>query len=223
MKISILCKYPVIHEGIKSILKDKYQSITSFTSIADCFKALDNPDNELINDTEDTILIITLFKEDLRSVDNILSVKDNYSKLKLLIVDFNESKEMFFKVSKLNVDGYMLGTFAEEDINYALHKISTRTKFYDRELLYRLVEDEPAATITGKSNLGTPLTRRELEILSQLSNGLSNFEISKNLNISENTVKKHISNIFIKINVKDRTQAIIYAYESGLIAKPLFL
>ena len=109
------------------------------------------------------------------------------------------------------------------DICYALHKISTGTKFYDRELLYRLVEDEPAATITSKNNLGTPLTRRELEILSQLSNGLSNFEIAKNLNISENTVKKHISNIFIKINVKDRTQAIIYAYESGLIAKPLFL
>ena len=222
MKVSILCKYQVIHEGIKSILKEKYPSITSFTSIDDCFKTLDNPDN-LINDSEDTILIITLFKEDLRVIDNILSIKDNYSKLKLLIVDFNESKDMFFKVSKLNIDGYMLGTFAQEDISYALHKISTGTKFYDRELLYRLVEDEPAATITGKNSLGSPLTRRELEILSQLSNGLSNFEISKNLNISENTVKKHISNIFIKINVKDRTQAIIYAYESGLIAKPLFL
>ena len=223
MKVSILCKYQVIHEGIKSILKEKYQSITSFTSIDDYFKTLDNPDNNLVNDSEDTVLIITLFREDLRIIDNILSIKDNYSKLKLLIVDFNESKDMFFKVSKLNIDGYMLGTFAQEDINYALHKISTGTKFYDRELLYRLVEDEPAATITGKGSLGSPLTRRELEILSQLSNGLSNFEISKNLNISENTVKKHISNIFIKINVKDRTQAIIYAYESGLIAKPLFL
>ena len=223
MKIAILCKYPVIHEGIKSILKEKYPSITSFSSIDDCFKALDNSDNNLISNTEDTILIITLFKEDLRSIDNILSIKDNYSKLKLLIVDFNNSKDMFFRVSKLNIDGYMLGTFAQEDINYALHKISTGSKFYDRELLYRLVEDESAATITGKRNLGSPLTRRELEILSQLSNGLSNFEISKNLNISENTVKKHISNIFIKINVKDRTQAIIYAYETGLIAKPLFL
>ena len=223
MKISVLCKYPVIQEGIKSILKEKCPVITSFSSIDDCLKALDNSDSELICNTEDTILIITLFKEDLRAIDNILSIKDNYSKLKLLIVDFNESKNMFFKVSKLNIDGYMLGTFAQEDINYALHKISTGNKFYDRELLYRLVEDEPAATITGKNNLGSPLTRRELEILSQLSNGLSNFEISRNLNISENTVKKHISNIFIKINVKDRTQAIIYAYETGLIAKPLFL
>ena len=207
MKISILCRYPVIHEGIKAILRNKYEDITGFTSIEDCFKTLDSTEN----------------KEDLKIIDNILAIKDNYSKLKLLIIDFNESKDMFFKVSKLNVDGYMLGTFAQEDISYALHKISTGTKFYDRELLYRLVEDEPAATITSKNNLGTPLTRRELEILSQLSNGLSNFEIAKNLNISENTVKKHISNIFIKINVKDRTQAIIYAYESGLIAKPLFL
>lgn len=223
MKVSILCKYQVIHEGIKSILKEKYQSITSFTSIDDCFKTLDNPDNNLVNDSEDTVLIITLFREDLRIIDNILSIKDNYSNLKLLVIDFNESKNMFFKTLKLKVDGYILGTFAQEDINYALHKISTGAKFYDRELLYRLVEDESAVTITSKNHLRTPLTRRELEILSQLSNGLSNFEIAKNLNISENTVKKHISNIFIKINVKDRTQAIIYAYESGLIIKPLFL
>lgn len=219
MKISVLCKYPVIHEGIKSILKEKYPSITSFYSVDECFKSLDNVENTL----EDSLLILTLFKEDLKSIDSILSIKENYSNIKLLVIDFNESKDMFFKISKLNVDGYMLGLFAKEDINYAIHKISTGTKFYDRELLYRLVEAEPAASITSKNNIGSPLTRRELEILSQLSNGLSNFEISRNLNISENTVKKHISNIFIKINVKDRTQAIIYAYESGLITKPLFL
>ena len=223
MKISILCKYPVIHEGLRSIIKEKYQSITSFGSIDDCFSTLDNIENTLISDTDDTILIITLFKEDLKMIENILTIKDRYTNLKLLVIDFNESKDMFFKVSKLNIDGYILGTFAEEDISYALHKIESGTKFYDRELLYRLVENESAVTITGRSNSGAPLTRRELEILSQLSNGLSNFEISKNLNISENTVKKHISNIFIKINVKDRTQAIIYAYESGLITKPLFL
>lgn len=223
MNISILCRYPVIHEGIKSLLKDNFENISYFSSMDNCIKSLNSTDDKSINNTKDTLLIITLFKEDLEIIDNILSIKDNYSNLKLLVIDFNESKNMFFKTSKLKVDGYILGTFAQEDINYALHKISTGAKFYDRELLYRLVEDESAVTITSKNYLRTPLTRRELEILSQLSNGLSNFEIAKNLNISENTVKKHISNIFIKINVKDRTQAIIYAYESGLIIKPLFL
>ena len=223
MNISILCRYPIIHEGIKSLLKDNFENISYFSSIDNCIKSLNSTDDKSINNTKDTLLIITLFKEDLEIIDNILSIKDNYSNLKLLVIDFNESKNMFFKTLKLKVDGYILGTFAQEDINYALHKISTGAKFYDRELLYRLVEDESDVTITSKNHLRTPLTRRELEILSQLSNGLSNFEIAKNLNISENTVKKHISNIFIKINVKDRTQAIIYAYESGLIIKPLFL
>ena len=126
-------------------------------------------------------------------------------------------------MSHLNIDGYILGTFLKEDIAYAIHKISTGVKFYDRELLYKIVNPEPAVTIASNNvNFNNSLTRRELEILSELSNGLSNHDISCNLNISENTVKKHISNIFMKINVKDRTQAIIYAYESGLIEKPSF-
>ena len=90
-----------------------------------CIKSLNSTDDKSINNTKDTLLIITLFKEDLEIIDNILSIKDNYSNLKLLVIDFNESKNMFFKTSKLKVDGYILGTFAQEDINYALHKIST--------------------------------------------------------------------------------------------------
>ena len=167
MKISILCKYHIIHEGIKSILKEKHTNITSFFSIEECYKALEVYDENFISTNEDTILIITLFREDLKSINNILSIKDKYSNLKLLIIDFNDSKDMFFKISKLNIDGYMLATLSEEDINYAIHKISSGNKFYDRELIYRLVEIESAATITGKSNSGNPLTRRELEILSQ--------------------------------------------------------
>ena len=55
MKISILCRYPVIHEGIKAILRNKYEDITGFTSIEDCFKTLDSTENTSLNDTEDTI------------------------------------------------------------------------------------------------------------------------------------------------------------------------
>lgn len=218
MNISILGKYPVIHEGIKSILKNKYENITSFTSIEDYLKTLNSKKNQNLINTEDTILIILLFDSNLKIINNILKIKCKYpNKIKLLTIDFNENKYIFSKVPKLNIDGYLSGTFTQEDIIYALYKISTGTKFYDQ-----IIKDETAVAHTNK-NLDSHLTRRELEILNQLSNGLSNFEIAKNLTISENTVKKHISNIFVKINVKDRTQATIYAYESGLIAKPLFL
>lgn len=61
------------------------------------------------------------------------------------------------------------------------------------------------------------LTRRELEVLKLLSVGLYNKEIGKNLGISERTVKNHISNIFKKINVMDRTQAAVFAIRNNLI------
>lgn len=220
MNISILCKLPAIHEGIISFISEKYENIKSFNSIDKYLNYIDNYKKQNPN-IDDTLLIVTLFKDDLKIINKILSIKNMYSNIKLLIIDFNEDNEMFFKISKLSIDGYMLNTFGKEDINYAISKISIGEKFYDREFLYRLVEAESASAIVSKTTHGNTLTKRELEILSQISNGLSNFEISKSLDISENTVKKHISNIFIKLNVKDRTQAIIYAYEYGLISKPL--
>ena len=215
MKISILCKYPLIHYGIKSILKEKYKNITSFFLIDDFLKYISTCKNDISNGN--VILITVLLEENLEFLDKILSVKAFKPNLKLLIIDFNESKDIFLKLSNLNIDGYILGSFTQEDITYAIHKISNGSKFYDRDFLYKFVEPETALTLTGQNSNKNNLTKREIEILYQLSKGLSNLEIAKNLNISENTVKKHISNIFIKINVNDRTKAIIYAYEYGII------
>ena len=61
------------------------------------------------------------------------------------------------------------------------------------------------------------LTKRELEILIQLAGGMFNKEIANNLNISERTVKNHISNIFRKINVSDRTQAAVFAIKNNIV------
>ena len=61
------------------------------------------------------------------------------------------------------------------------------------------------------------LTKRELEILTQVASGMFNKEIANNLNISERTVKNHVSNIFKKIDVSDRTQAAVFAIRNKLI------
>ena len=66
----------------------------------------------------------------------------------------------------------------------------------------------------GKIN---SLTNRELEVLIEVANGMFNKEIATSLNISERTVKNHISNIFKKIDVSDRTQAAVFAMNNNLI------
>ena len=209
MNLSLVCKYPIIIEGLLSILNNKYENIFSYDSFSNF---IDNLKSE-----EDTLLIFSLFDKSQQIIDNIIDLKKNSPNLKVLLIDFNHSKEIFFKISKYNIDGYMLGDFSKIDLDYAIHKISNGNRFYDRELLYKIVDTQPNETIKTDT-INTALTKREIEILKNIAIGLSNFEISTRLNISENTVKKHISNIFIKIDVKDRTQATIYAYQIGLVS-----
>jgi DNA-binding NarL/FixJ family response regulator len=73
--------------------------------------------------------------------------------------------------------------------------------------------EEPA----GKAPLSDDLTQREFEVLGLVGQGLSNKEIARQLGISEKTVKNHISNIFSKLHVCDRTQAVLYAIRKGLV------
>ena len=209
MNLSLVCKYPIIIEGLLSILNNKYVDVTTYSEFD---KAIEN-----IDTSTNTLLIYSLFDKSQYSVDRIIELKKTNPNIKVLLIDFNHSKETFFKISKYHIEGYMLGDFAKIDLDYAIHKISNGNRFYDRELLYKIVDTQPDET-TKKDNINTGLTKREIEILRNIAIGLSNFEISTRLNISENTVKKHISNIFIKIDVKDRTQATIYAYQIGLVS-----
>lgn len=72
------------------------------------------------------------------------------------------------------------------------------------------------ASVSSKPQVDTPLTARELEVLKLIAKGTSNKGIAQSLNVSEGTVKNHVSNILMRLELKDRTQAAIYAVENGL-------
>ncbi len=192
------------------MIDSNYSNISTYTTF-------DEAITKYISD-KDAIFICPLLHNSLVEIEEIITFKKNHPIAKILVIDFNKSKGNFFKFSKSGIDGYLLGTFIKEDIIYSLNRLSKGSKFYDREILYWLVDDtsnEIDRSIPPK----TPLTTRESEVLSNIALGLSNLEISHKLKISENTVKKHISNIFLKINVSDRTQATIYAYSNNLISE----
>jgi DNA-binding NarL/FixJ family response regulator len=85
-----------------------------------------------------------------------------------------------------------------------------------RQLLDQVGRRLPAAV--SRTSADVELTEREREVLSMLAAGMSNSEISEALWLSEATVKTHVSNLLGKLELRDRVQAVIYAYETGLIA-----
>ena len=70
---------------------------------------------------------------------------------------------------------------------------------------------------TGAGDEGSPLTLREIEVLRLVADGLTNAQIARELDLSEKTVKSHVSNILAKLHLADRTQAAVYAYRMGYV------
>lgn len=103
----------------------------------------------------------------------------------------------------MDIDGYMINITEKEEFIFVVNRIVQGKKAYDPILLKSVVS-------TNYLNKGDILTRRERDVLKELGKGLSNKEISYNLYITEHTVKKHISSILDKLNLKNRQEAILY-------------
>ncbi|MGL6106443.1 response regulator transcription factor [Romboutsia sp.] len=189
----------IVRKGIVEILSKEecVSSITESHLYTDIYKS--NYD----------LVLIDLNKNNKKYLHDIQEIKLK-ANTKIVILDFYEDRGLFSQCMKVGVDGYILANIDSEDIGYAVKQVSRGKKYYDADLIENYIA-------RGNSECIEELTKREHEILICISRGKSNQEISKELFITEHTVKKHTSNIFAKLNLKDRMQAALYAREKGIV------
>ncbi|MER5640679.1 response regulator transcription factor [Kitasatospora sp. NPDC002227] len=119
--------------------------------------------------------------------------------------------------------GFLLKDVTPEHLVAAVRLVNTGDALLAPSITRRLVEryatePVPAEPATRVHRDLAPLTPRELEVLGLLARGLSNAELAERLVLSEATVKTHVARIFSKLDLRDRAQAVVLAYETGLVA-----
>ena len=165
----------------------------------------------------------------LPKMDGISATRKIKEELKLdcavLMFTSRDSKDDIFAAFKAGADGYIMKGSSSENLTNAIDSVATRAAWIDsaiaRVVLSSIQNENDIQTQNSKSqkeaNKKYGLTKKELEVLSLIVDGLSNQEISEKLVVSISTTKAHVHNILQKLYLTDRTKAAIVALKEGLV------
>lgn len=200
MKLLIVDDHEIVRKGIVSLLEDE-GAITEIQEASHIEEALASL---MVHQPDITLVDINLGGEN--GLDFIKKAKRRQLKTLFIILTSSSKREDFLCAKNMGVEGYILKDADLEEIIYGIKTIYKGKKFYDSRMM---IEEQE----TSGPDLFDTLTGREKEILEEVGNGLTNKQIAEKLYITENTVKKHITNLLGKLGVKHRVEMALYLNE----------
>jgi DNA-binding NarL/FixJ family response regulator len=143
---------------------------------------------------------------------------DPHNRSRVLILTTFERREYVFEALRIGASGFLLKTAPPEDLIAAVRVVHAGEALLSPSVTRTVVAEfsRLRRATTAPGELGR-LTERETEVLRELARGQSNAEIGRSLFVGEATVKTHVSALLAKLGLRDRIQAVIYAYEHGLV------
>ncbi|MBS2534764.1 response regulator transcription factor [Catenulispora sp. NF23] len=139
---------------------------------------------------------------------------------KVLVLTMYDIDAYVYDALRAGASGFLLKDVRRDDLVRAVRLVMAGESLLAPSVTRRLIQDAlsrgtPRAALRKELD---KLTERELDTLRQVARGHSNAEIAAALVVSEHTVKSHVSNLLAKLGLRDRAQAVVFAYESGLVA-----
>ena len=209
IKIMITDDHSMIREGLKNLLEldGDIEVIAEAIDGEDCLEKLET--------VKPDVLLLDINMPKMNGLEVLKNLKARKSKIKVLVLTVHNEIEYLLKAVDIGVNGYVLKDSESLELKKAIFALVEGETYIQPSLIpalnSKMIEkNEDEVKIDS-------LTRRELEVLKLLAVGMYNKEVAEKLNISERTVKNHVSNIFKKLEVTDRTQAAVFAIRNNLI------
>lgn len=209
IEIIIADDHMMIREGLKQLLEldGTMKVIAEANDGEECLNLL----NKRIHPD---ILLLDINMPKKNGIEVLEYIKQNKIPVKVLILTVHNEVEYLLKAVDIGIDRYLLKDSSYDELKEAIDVVISGNTYIQPSLLPALNESmEDYALDKEKIEC---LTKRELDVLRLISEGCSNKKISDELKISERTVKNHISHIFRKIDVEDRTQAAVFAIRNKI-------
>jgi len=213
-KISLLITddHALVRQGIRAFLE--LQPDLTVLGEADSGEAAVRMAAELVPD----VMLMDLVMPGIGGVEATRQVKQVSPHSQIIVLTSYHEDEYIFPALRAGALSYVLKDVGPDELADTVRKAARGESVLHPRVAARVVQELRGAR-RDIPNLFTDLSDRELEILRLIADGLSNAEIANQLVISEKTVKGHVSNILGKLHMMDRTQAAVYAWQQGLVAR----
>jgi len=164
------------------------------------------------------VVLMDLVMPGMGGVEATRQVKQASPRSQIIVLTSYHEDEYIFPALRAGALSYVLKDIGPDELADTIRKAARGESILHPRVAARVVQEVRGAR-NEAPNLFTELSDRELEVLRLIADGLSNAEIARKLVISEKTVKGHVSNILGKLHMFDRTQAAVFAWQQGLVAR----
>ncbi len=212
ISILITDDHALVRQGIRDFLE--LQPDLTVIDEADSGETAARMAGELAPD----IVLMDLVMPGIGGVEATRRIKQASPHTQIIVLTSYHEDEYIFPALRAGALSYVLKDVGPEELADTIRKAARGESVLHPRVAARVVQEVRGAR-NDVPNLFTELSDRELDVLRLIADGLSNAEIARKLVISEKTVKGHVSNILSKLHMLDRTQAAIFAWQQGLVAR----
>ncbi len=211
VRIVIADDHAIVREGIKNLveLSDEFEVVGLAENGKDALA--------ICKSEKPDILLLDISMPSMSGIETMKRILKSKLKTKVIALTIHDEKAYLVETMSLGVKGYVLKDAGSDILLEAIREVADGKEYVYPSMRKYLDQKTKKMILSGKTDVFDLLTSRELEVIKYLAEGKSNKDISDSLYISEKTVKNHISNIFKKLGVNDRTSAAMFAVKKGLI------
>lgn len=205
--------HPIVRVGIRSLLEQS-AAIAVIGEAASGKEAI-----QLVQRLQPAVLVLDMSLPDMDGIAVIQQLQVGNIATKILALSAYDDNQYTLGILEYGAQGYLLKGDAPQKIVEAVEEVARGQSYFSQTLIPKLLRHKQAPPPVAPTDKADPcfLTQRETEVLQKLAQGLDNQRIADALSIEVRTVKFHTKNIYEKLQVKNRTEAILYALSHQLV------